>query len=379
MATIFLIAGEPSADTIGARLMAALGELAPGTRFQGIGGPRMAAAGLESLFPMDELSVMGFLEVVPHLPRLLRRMRETELAVRRASPDVLVTIDSPGFNLRLLERLRDLPIRKAHYVAPQAWAWKERRAARLGRLVDRVLLLLPFEAAFFARFGVPCAFVGHPIVEELPAQPDPDGFRARHGLGEAPLIALMPGSREAVARRHLPVLGEAVARLRERVPGLLVVIPTVPGLVPLVRDAVAAWPGRALVLGDRAERFHAFAAARLAIASSGTVSLEAALARLPLVTIYRTGALTAFLARRLINVRYVNLINLILDRPVVPELLQERCRPATVAAEALALLEDDSRREAQRSAMAEVARLLGGDSEEPPSRRAAREVLALLG
>lgn len=377
---VFLLAGEPSADTLGARLMAALrAEAGRDLRFSGIGGPRMVAEGLESLFPMDELAVMGFLEVLPHLRRLARRLSETEAAVRALRPDLLVTIDSPGFNLRLLHRLHDLTLPKIHYVAPQAWAWRPGRAKALARDLDRLLLILPFEPDFFARYGVPATFVGHPIVEELPEAPDAAGFRRAHGIApETPLVALLPGSRAGVAAAHLPILGDTVARLAEEVPGLEAVIPTVAHVAPAVRAAVADWTLPVTVIEERAHRFDAFAACRVAIASSGTVGLELALARLPFITIYRTNPLTAWLARRLISVPHVNLINLILGRAVVPELLQEDCRPDRILAAVRPLLADDHARAAQITAMDEATRLLGRGAEPPPSRQAARVVLDCL-
>jgi lipid-A-disaccharide synthase len=383
--SIFLVAGEPSGDVLGGRLMAALRGRAPGVRFVGcVGGPRMAEQGLDSLFPMDDLTLMGFAEVVPSVPRVLRRLRETAEAIERARPDLVLTIDSPGFSLRLHRHLAARPIgrslRRVHYVAPQVWAWWPGRAKRLAGVLDHLLVLLPFEPPFFEAHGLPCTFVGHPVVEEPAAcsGADPCAFRARHGLPpDAPLVCTLPGSRRSEIDQHMPVLGATLPLLAARLPGLRAVLPTLPAIAPRVRAAAAGWPVPVTVVEDRAERFGTYAASSVAIAASGTVALEIALAGLPLVTIYRTTPLTAFLARRLIRVRYVNLINLVLDRPAVPELLQDDCRPDRIAAEAMRLIQDGALCDRQKAAMAEATALLGRGGE-PPSRRAAEALLRVM-
>jgi lipid-A-disaccharide synthase len=379
-ARIFLLAGEPSGDMLGARLMRALRDQA-GDRldFFGVGGARMAEQGLSSHFPIEELSVMGFTEVLPHLPRLHRRLRQTAAEIARSRPDLVVTIDSPGFSLRLQRRLRRLATKRIHYVAPQVWAWRQDRASRLARDLDHLLALLPFEPPFFERFGLPCSFVGHPIVEEAGRAGDGARFRRRYDIpSDAPLLCLLPGSRRAEIGQHLPVLERAMTLLWRRFPRLRLVLPTLGGLAPVVQDLVARWDTPALVIEDRAERFDAYAASWLAIAASGTVALEVALAGLPMITIYRTGALTGWLARRLIRVPHVNLVNLILDRPAIPELLQEDCTPERISDTAAWLLDDPGLREEQTAALAEAAARLGASSDRPPSQRAAARVLDLL-
>jgi len=379
-ARIFLLAGEPSGDMLGARLMRALRDQA-GDRLElfGVGGARMAEQGLSSQFPMEELSVMGFTEVLPHLPRLHRRLRQTEAEITRSRPDLVVTIDSPGFSLRLQRRLRRLATKRIHYVAPQVWAWRQDRASRLARDLDHLLALLPFEPPFFERFGLPCSFVGHPIVEEAGHEGDGARFRRRYDIpSDAPLLCLLPGSRHTEIGHHLPVLEHAVVLLWRRFPRLRLVLPTLDGLAPVVQDLVTRWDIPALVIEDRAERFDAYAASWLAIAASGTVALEVALAGLPMITIYRTSAFTGWLARRLIRVPHVNLVNLILDRPAVPELLQEDCTPERIADTAAWLLEDQGLREEQRTALAEAIARLGAAGDRPPSQRAAARVLDLL-
>jgi lipid-A-disaccharide synthase len=376
---IFLLAGEPSGDMLGARLMRALHEQSPDLTFAGIGGSRMGEQGLKSLFPMEELSLIGFAEILPHLPRLFQRMRETVAAIDRLQPDMVLTIDSPGFALRLQGRLDGRPLQRVHYVAPQVWAWRPGRARHIARELDHLLALLPFEPPFFERYGLECSFVGHPIIEEAGQRGDGGRFRQRHGLGgDEPLLCLLPGSRRGEVEQHLPVLEGAVALLRHSFPDLRVVMPTLPGMASLLRERVHSWPAPVLVLDERSERFDAYAASRVAIAASGTVSLEVALAGLPFVTIYRTGPLTAWLARRLISVPHVNLVNLILDRAVVPELLQKECRADLIAEAAGSLLAREDLRSTQRVALNAAAAQLGAGAELPPSRRAAERVLTVL-
>jgi lipid-A-disaccharide synthase len=377
---IFLLAGEPSGDAIGARLMQALRDQGPGgLEFAGVGGSRMASCGLRSLFPMHELSGIDFTGTLPPAPRLWRRLRQTAHEIDRRRPDLVLTIDSPGFSLRLQRKLAGRPLVRVHYGAPQAWAWREARAARLARDLDHLLALLPFEPAFFRRYGVPCSFVGHPIVEEMHAGADGERFRRRYQLpADAPLLCLLPGSRPSEITQHLPVLEQAVALIWRQVSQLRLVLPTFAEMAPLVKRLVARWQLPVLVLEDRTDRFDAYAASWLAIAASGTVSLEVALAGLPAITIYRTGPLTAWLARRLTRVPHVNMVNLILGRPAIPELLQEDCRPDRIAAAAVRLIGDETLRRDQEAALAEAAGRLRGGDERPPSQRAAARILELL-
>ncbi len=381
-AEIFLLAGEPSGDIIAGRLMQALRRRhgGAGLSFFGVGGPRMREQGLDSLFPMDELSLMGFAEVLPHLPRLHRRLAQTKNAIIERQPDMVLTIDSPSFSLRLQERLKGQNLVRVQYVAPQVWAWRKKRAATLGAKIDHLLTLLPFEPPFFERYGLSCSFVGHPVVEEADARGDGARFKRRYELPmDAPVICLLPGSRINEIKAHMPVLTATVNRLWRRFPRLKVILPTLPGRVVMLREMVQDWPLEPLILEERADRFDAYAASSLAIAASGTVTLELALAQTPHITIYRTGRATAWLARRMINVDHVNLVNLILNRPAVPELLQEDCNADRIMASAIHLMGDEQAQLGQRVALDEVAAKLRGDGDECPSDKAARCVLDLLG
>lgn len=373
---VFVVAGEPSGDILGARLMAALKARTAGRiRFAGVGGAGMQREGLDSLFPMRELSLMGLAEILPHLPRLYRRLRQTVDAVRRLRPDAVVTVDSPEFSLRVARRVHGTGPPTLHYVAPQLWAWRPGRGRRLAGAVDRVLALLPFEPQFFARFGVPCSFVGHPVLESGAERGDAAAFRARHDLSPAtPLVSVLPGSRATEVRRLLPIFGAAVARLAETHPGLTAAVCAAPPMAEAVRAGLAGWPVPTVLVTEERDKYDAFAASRAAITKSGTVTLELALAGLPMVVTYRVSPASAFLARRLITVDYVSLVNLLLQRPLVPELLQEDCTPERIAAETTALLDDEAAHAAQCRGLAEVIDGLGGLSP-APSQRAAEAVL----
>ncbi len=376
---IFLIAGEPSGDEIGGRLMAALRARAGGrVRFAGIGGPAMTAAGLDSLFPMSELAVMGVVEIVPRVPRLLRRMRDTAAAIVALRPAAVVSIDAPAFCFGVWRRLRGAGIPLIHYVAPTVWAWRPGRARKYARAIDHLLALLQFEPPYFEREGLGCTFVGHPVLECGADAADGARFRARHGLGDrGKVLGVLPGSRRGEVMRLMPRFGAAVARLADRFPGLEVVVPAIPALVPEIEAASRLWPVRPLVTSDVESKFDAMAACDAAIAASGTVSLELALAGVPMVIGYRLNPVTMVLVRRMIRVKYANLINLLLDRPAIPELLQGDCRADGLADAAARLLEDEAARADQRAASGEaLAMLSAGDTS--PSDRAAGVVLDLI-
>ncbi|MBK1697821.1 lipid-A-disaccharide synthase [Rhodovibrio salinarum] len=377
---IFLVAGEPSGDQLGARLMAELkAETGGRVRFAGVGGDRMEGEGLQSLFPMSDLSVMGLAEVLPHLPRILTRMRQTVAAARALRPDAVVTIDSPSFTLRVMHKLTGIGCPRIHYVAPQVWAWKPWRAKAMAGYLDRLLTLLPFEPPIFEQHGLATDFVGHPVVETAGRTFDTLQFRAQHTIPtQAPLICLLPGSRKSEVKRLLPVFEETVALLAQQLPDLHVVLPTVAGVERRVRRVTRAWPVPVTVVTGTEERYTAFAASHAAIAASGTVAVELAVAQLPTVVAYRVNRLTAFLARRLIHVRYVSLPNLVMDRPIQPEMLQEDCTPTKLADALQPLLDDTERRAAYVSACQEAAKALGAFGE-PPSRKAARIVLEAAG
>ena len=252
MPLIYLIAGEQSGDVLGGRLARAIAARRPDISFAGIGGEAMAAQGVTSLFPMDELALMGFLEVVPRLRQLRRRMAQTEADIQARRPDAVVTIDSPGFTLRILRAIAPLGLRRAHYVAPQVWAWRESRVKHYPGLWDRLLCLLPFEPAFFASHGLPATFVGHPVLESSAGSGDGLAFRRRHGIaGDAKVLTLMPGSRRTEVSRLLPLLRETLGRLTVPV---VPVVPVVATVAEAVRASTAGWPVRPILVTDTDEK-----------------------------------------------------------------------------------------------------------------------------
>ncbi len=381
---VFLIAGEPSGDRLGGALMAGLRRLRPEVTFDGVGGTEMQAQGLVSRFPMDELSVMGIAEVLPKYLHLKRRIAETARAVIDSRPDVLITIDSPDFCLRVAKLVKaGSKIRTVHYVAPTVWAWRPKRAARMARVIDHVLALFPFEPPYMEAEGMDCDFVGHPVVAE-PQATDAEvaEFRAAHDLGEVPLLLVLPGSRKVEVGRLAPVFGAALTRVLARRPDLRVVVPAAGPVAGLVRELTAGWPGRPLILDPsgpnpeaaQAEKRAAFRAADLALAASGTVALELAAAGTPMVMAYDFNWLSWQIISRMARIDTANLVNLVSDSRVVPECLGPDCRPDLIAETVLRVLD---RPEAQKQAMAlTMARL--GQGGEAPGLRAARAVLARL-
>jgi len=376
---LYLIAGEPSGDLLGGSLMAALKRRTGGAvRFAGIGGPKMIEQGLAPLFPMTELAVFGLAEILPKLPHLMRRGEETVTDIARLKPAALVTIDSPGFTLRVAQRAVPLGVPRIHYVAPSVWAWKPERAAKVAKYLNHLLALLPFEPPYFEREGLPCSFVGHPAIEGPAGKGDAAAFRARHGLApDRKVIIMLPGSRTGEIDRLLPVFLEALRRLRQGRETFTVAVPVPDYLAGKVRAGLAGSGLETILLTGDAEKFDAFAAAEAALAKSGTVTLELALSGVPAVIAYKVNRISYFIARRLQVGTYIGLPNVILDRPLMPELLQHDCTPDRLAAEMSRLLDDLVAREEQLAGGTEIRRLLspGGTT---PSEAAADAVLNVL-
>lgn len=378
---LFLIAGEPSGDALGAALMAGVKALVPDVTFAGVGGPLMEAEGLKSLFSMEDLSVMGLLEVLPKYAHLKRRIRETAEAVITAEPDALITIDSPDFCLRVAALVRaSRPGQKTiHYVAPTVWAWRPGRAAKMAPLIDHVLALFPFEPPFMEAAGMGCTFVGHPVVAQPRATPaEAAAFREGHAIGpDQPLLLCLPGSRQGEVTRLLPRFAQAIGALHDRHPGLRVVLPTVRGVAPLVRETTARWPQPPLVLEGATDKRAAFAAATLALAASGTVSLELAANRVPMAIAHDFNRLTWWLMKRAALIDTVTLVNIVAETRAVPEFLGPACQPGPIAEALDRLVTDPSARAAQIAA-ADLTMERLGQGGEAPGLRAARAVLALL-
>ncbi len=382
-----LVAGEASGDLLGAGLIAALRERFPGAVFAGVGGPRMQAAGLEAWHSADELAVMGLAEVVRHLPRLLALRRDVRRRVLAFQPDAFIGIDAPDFNFGLERKLKARGIRTVHYVSPSVWAWRAKRAAKIGRSTDLVLCLFPFEPAIYARHGVAATFVGHPLADTFALEPAQAPARAALGLrDDAPVLALLPGSRLGEIRRLGADFVGAARRLRERLPNLQIVAPMAnaqcqAAFEQIVRMTAAATseatpaPEPIRVIDNHAHE--AMIAADAILLASGTAALEAMLAKRPMVVAYRVAPLTyrIVMGLHMLEVNRYSLPNVLAGRDLVPELMQDACTPAALADALLPSLTErhpplplvaeyrhlhlELRRDASRSAASAIAGLIG--------------------
>lgn len=381
---VFLIAGEASGDRLGAALMAGLKILHKDVSFSGIAGPLMQAEGMQSLFPMEELSVMGLAEILPKYRHLKRRIAQTAQAVLAEKPDVLITVDSPDFSLRVTKQVKAAnTIRTVHYVAPSVWAWRPGRAQKMARSIDQVLALLPFEPPLMEAAGMRCDFVGHPVVTDpVASDAEAQAFRAKHGLGQAPVLLVLPGSRRGEISRLLPIFSDVAARLYTSHPDLKVVIPTLTHIADTVKNAVKDWPQKPVVLaptGQSTDQFAtqkraAFKAANVALAASGTVSLELAAADTPMVIAYDMNWLSRQIIGRMLLIDTVTLVNLVSETRAIPEFIGANCRAELITPAVVDTLQTPT---AQKDAMATTIERLGGG--EAPGLRAARAVLSGLG
>ncbi len=382
---VFILAGELSGDKLGGALMEGLQQLSPGVEYQGVGGPLMQAQGLSSLFAMDELSVMGIAEVLPKYRHLKRRIRQTADAVLAMKPDVLITIDSPDFSLRVAKLVKAASsIRTVHYVAPSVWAWRPKRAVKMAQHIDHVLALLPFEPPYMEAAGMACDFVGHPVVAEpLATSGDIAAMRLQLGLGDGAYMVALPGSRRSEVSRLAPVFGAALSEFHARRPDLRVVVPAAGPVADLVRAESRAWAVEPVIFDpntfadDTAAGLKRalFAGADLALAASGTVSLELARARTPMVVAYAFQWLSWQIMKRMALIDTVTLVNLVNDSRVVPECLGPECTAQNIADALTQVALDPAPQEA---AMA-LTMVSLGEGGEAPGLRAARAVLDRLG
>ncbi|MDR5875380.1 lipid-A-disaccharide synthase [Halomonas sp. CUBES01] len=374
---IYLVAGELSGDILGAGLMRELNARHPGVEFRGIGGPRMEAQGLSSRFPLETLSVMGLVEVIKHLPALIRVRRTLREEAKAWQPDIMIGIDAPDFNIGLEKQLREAGIKTAHYVSPSVWAWRQGRVKKIARAVDGMLTLLPFEAAFYRHHQVPVAFVGHPLADELPL--DNDRQRTRQGLGldpQAPVLALLPGSRGNEIRFLGTTFLQAAEQLCQRHPSLQVVIPAASAQrhdeIDQLLQAYPALSERVVLLDGQARE--AMVASDAVLLASGTAALEAMLCHRAMVVAYKMAPMTHWLAKRLVKTSWVSLPNLIAQQTMVPELIQDAATPESIADQLSTLLTDKAGREALETRFATLHASLQRNA----SRRAADAIDALV-
>ena len=378
--TIFLIAAEESGDRLGAGLMIALRErLGPSVKLVGIGGRHMAEQGLVSLVSIDELSIIGFMAIPKKLPLILRRIREATGAVLNERPDVLVIIDSPDFTHRVARRVRarDPSIPVVNYVSPTVWVWRGGRAKKMRAYVDRVLAVLPFEPEVHRRLrGPPCTYVGHPLLEDIDAL-RPNAQELARRTAPPPLLLVLPGSRRSEIKRNMAIFGETLRLLRDQGVTFEPVLPTVPDLLESVRAAAEGWPVQPRIVVSDSDKKAAFRTACAALAKSGTVTLELALAGVPMVTAYRVTGIEAFIARRVIQTSSIILANLILGENVVPEFLQQDFTAEKLAPALRDILGDTPARQRQVDAFARLEGIMSTGGKRP-SELAADGVIATL-
>jgi len=376
---IFLTAGEPSGDALGVKLMQGLEAKLPGqVEFYGVGGPLMCAEGLHTLFSMDELTVMGIFEVLPRLRLILKRISETAKQVAELNSDIFISIDAPDFSFRVAKKLLGSSIPKVHYVAPSVWVWRSGRAQKIAALYDHLLTVLPFEPPYFTAVGLPATFVGHSVVETGADKGDAAAFRAAHQIApDEKILLLLAGSRRGEVTRHLPIFEEALKRVKADVGDFTVVAPVIGPSGKIVSEALQSWPFKSIVIDGASDKYDAMAAAEVALAASGTVGLELALAGLPNVIGYKMNPLTSWVARRLIKIRHVNLINILLKKDVVPEHILEFCTVENLHRSLTELFRSEQNRQAQIDQFHEAMILLGQGGE-APGARAADVILKLL-
>ena len=376
---IFILAGEPSGDKLGADLMESLQTLRPDVEFVGIGGEGMIAQGLDPLFPMEEIAIMGITEILKEYSKLKARIRETADFILREKPDLVITVDLPEFSLRVNKLVRAASdIRIVHYVAPSVWAWRPGRAKKMAPYVDQVLALLPFEPPYMEAEGMRCDFVGHPIAAEpVATQADAGAFRAEIGAENREILLILPGSRRSEIARMAPVFSDTLAQIVAERPDLKCVLPAASSVVNEVKEAVAHWPVDVTLIdpfedpqGDRKRA--AFAAADGALATSGTVSLELAANETPMVIAYKTSWLTQMIIMPMLKVSSVNLVNLVAETEIIPEFLGKDCVPEKLTKAVIGLLDAP---DAQRDAMRLCMQRLGKDGAMRPGDLAAQAVL----
>jgi lipid-A-disaccharide synthase len=370
---VLVVAGEASGDNLAAGLIRAVRKRRPGVSFAGVAGPRMAEAGCERLYDSHRLSVVGLTEVLRHFMDIRRVFKGLLARLRADPPDLLICVDLPDFNLRLARHARKLGIPVVYYVSPQVWAWRRGRLKTIGRRVDHMLVIYPFEEPFYREAGIRATFVGHPMVERIPQDPDPTSARRELGLSpDRPVAALLPGSRRAEVARLAPVLAGAAQRLGQRYPHLQFVVPVAGEAVAGELEPYLDAGGPEVVRAT--DSVKAVAAADVAAVASGTATLETAVVGTPEVILYKVSPLTYFLARRLVKVPFIGIVNLVAEREVAPELVQSDATPDRVAALLGGWLADEETRQQVRQGLAGVRERLGEDC----SARAAEVVLDYL-
>ena len=375
---VFLVAGEASGDLIGAHLMRSMKAQSTQTiQFYGVGGPKMTAEGLDSIFPYYELSMLGAVEVLPYVFNIAVRLRHTVDEAISKQPHIVVTIDSPGFCFRVVERLREakLNAKFVHYVAPTVWVYKPERAEFCAKLFDHMLVLLPFEPPYFEKAGLACTWVGHPVVAETKTG-DGNAFREKYQLADdVLLLTILPGSRKGEIERHMPIFAQAITMLAAQFPNLAIAATVPANVLPFIAPYFKNCPFRAIVTANEEDKRNAIAASNFAIVKSGTVALEVAMAGVPMVVTYKVHPLSAWYLRRKILIKSANLVNILEGKEIIPELLQELCNPLMIATACTELLSDPARQADQKQAEKNALDKLLLPDGERPSDKAAHVIL----
>lgn len=378
---VYMVAGEASGDQIGASLMAELSQdKNQNLHFEGIGGAQMEAQGLRSLFPISELSIMGLVEIIPHALNILTRLNQTVDDIKKVKPDVVVTIDSPGFTFRLAKRVHKLNIPVIHVNAPTVWAWKPRRAEKIAGYISHLLTLFPFEPPYFIKHGLPTTFMGHPLSEKKLPDIDVNLFRKENNIAkEAPLLCVLPGSRSSEIKTHLPIFTDTIELLKAQFSNLEIVIPTLESHRHQIDDFLKQKGISAIIVTDETKKYQAMRSSTAALAASGTVTLELGLTRTPMVVAYKGNPVTAAIVRRMLLIKHVSLVNILLEKEVVPELLQEDCRAENLSLKLHKLLKTGSEcRETQIESLEKLAECIAAPDQKRSSQIAADVILHSL-
>lgn len=376
---IFIIAGEPSGDILGAKLMAEIkNQLGKKAEFAGIGGTKMMEHGLNPLFPISELSIIGFSEVLPHLFQILKRIKQTAEEIIKFKADIVVTIDAPDFCFRVIKKLNCNPlsqkIKKVHMIAPSVWAYRAGRAQKIAKLYNLLLAILPFEPPYFERYGLKTVFIGHPITENNFENIE-NNFRNLHQINEdALLLCLTPGSRVGEVKKILPEMIGAANIIASKHQDLVVAIPVISKTKNLITSSVGQFKSRVIII-DEEEKIALFKSANVAIAKSGTNTLELAIAKLPMIVTYKASFLTYLLIKMMAKIKFANLINIILNREVIPEYIQTTCRAKILASAVENIVTNPNLAKKQIDESAVALKILGLNSATSPSTKAATEIL----
>ncbi len=375
---IYLIAGEPSGDMLGARLMRALKEKDKTIEFCGVGGDNMQKEGLKSLFDITDLAIMGLVEVIPSIPKVLRHIKNTVKDITSKKPDIVITIDSWSFSARIHKALRKQNIKtfQMHYVAPQVWAWKKRRAKTMYKYIDHLLTLFPHEPKYFTPYKLKADFIGHPAIESSMLTTKTDDFKEKYNINENKEIALiLPGSRHNEVANLLPTFLETAKELKKENNNLLFVLPTVSTVEKRVKEMVKEFESDILVINTQKERYQAARLAKFAIAASGTVALELAIINVPHIVCYKVPKLTAWIAKHFTNIKYINLTNILLDKQIIPELIQEECNKNKILKLSHELMDEKSELHIKEKKGFEELKIKLGVGKLNPSQKAAEIIL----